>query len=304
MNADLYEGSFLALGAALVWGINGIILKKGAKGEEPGRALFWRGISASPLLFVLAYVLLGASTVTRIFQSDIVGLVFLSSFTVSVGDYAIIMAMKKVPVSVAVPISSSYPIFGAIFVIFSGLENLTIAVLLGTIAVIVGLGLIGQQTAGNNGNNTQATDLWGIIYSLVAALMWGISIAILRIIFSYGNVDGMALMALRTLFIAIIGISFYYGRVRTGKWEYQIDVDEQHKARNLFLISGIIGWAIGATAFMYAIQQAGALIATPLSAISPFFAALFGVRFLNEQVGKVQSFGILFIVLGSVIIVL
>ena len=65
-------GAFLALLASFVWGINGLMMKQGADGEEPGRALMWRGLSASPLLFIATYVVYGSSAIERLFEADVV----------------------------------------------------------------------------------------------------------------------------------------------------------------------------------------------------------------------------------------
>ncbi len=306
MSGSLIIGVALALNASIIWGINSIIMKKGAVGEDPAKALMWRGLSGGVTLAIITILVYGWKYLTRLLQPDIFWLVLTTAFLVSMGDSLMIYSFKKAPVSVVVPVSSTYPLFGAFFVILFKIEPFSWLKIIGTIIVIIGIGIIAQQTANKEQKfdeiNTPS-NITGIIVSLSASVFWGLSIAVLSIILSKPMVNGMSLTAVRAFLIAFIGGTFHLIRYRTGKWKYKIDKEGQKKARNLFLLSGILGWAIGVTSFMYAIQKVGALIATPLSATNPLFATIFGILLLKEEVTAFQLIGIVLVVIGSVIVV-
>lgn len=305
MESSFITGVILAFNAAIVWGINSIVMKKGAVGEDPAKALMWRALSGGATLTILTIIIYGWNYITRLFQSDVFSLVCATAFLVSIGDFLMIYSYKKAAVSVVVPISSTYPLFGAFFVIAFGIENFSWLKIIGTIIVITGIGIIAQQTANKKqefDKINKPSNAIGIIVALSAAVFWGLSIAVLSFILSKPMINGMSLTTVRTYLIVIIGASAHFIRTKSGNWEYKINNQERKKARNLFLLSGILGWTIGVTSFMYSIQKVGALIATPLSATNPLFATLFGVILLKEKVSYLHVIGIILVVIGSVIV--
>lgn len=301
----LVLGVVLALVAAIAWGVNSIIMKKAAEGEAPGRALFIRGVSSAPTLLILALLFEGWNSLDRLCESDAAWLVFTSAMTVTLGDYAYILALKKAPVSVVLPVSCSYPLFAAAYIISAGLEEVTSLLLVGTVIVVVGIMCITQQVTSNSEDRQETEHTatkQGIVFAGLAAAIWGAAVLQLRILLSMDGVDPFSLTTIRAALIGLAGLLIYVTRKRTVGIVYEKSDEERRTSVKQFLLTGVIGWTIGGSAFMYAIQHAGALVATPLTATNPMIATALGVSILGERVSLIQCFGIFLVILGSVFV--
>ncbi len=304
----IYLGIALSLLASVSWGLNSIIMKKASATEEPGRALLLRSVSAAPALFVLSLFFYGWEAIIRIAHEDVFWLMVGSATTVAIGDFSFIASLKKIPVTISLPIASSYPLFGAIFILSLGLQPLdSFLVIWGTILIVLGVGLIGQQSSNEGANVSNFRTKWnwaGILLALSAAVFWGLSIMQLQILLQSPGVNGITLTLWRTLVIALWGYGIHKYRIKSGNFEYNQTTQERDSATIYFLLSGILGWVIGAAAFIYAIQMIGALIATPLSATNTLIATLLGVTVLHEKVTPLQLLGIVMVVIGSVLVMI
>ncbi len=302
----IYLGIGLSLLASLSWGVNSIIMKKASTTEEPGRALVLRSVSAAPALFILSLFFYEWSAITRMTEADVFWLMVGSATTVAIGDFSFIASLKKIPVTISLPIASSYPLFGAMFILALGLQPLdSFLVIWGTILIVFGVGLIAQQSSNNEEDVSSSRSRWdwaGISLALFAAIFWGLSIMQLQILLKSPNVNGITLTFWRTLIIAMWGYGVHKYRIKSGNFEYAQTKQERDSATAYFLLSGILGWVIGAAAFMYAIQMIGALIATPLSATNTLIATLLGVTVLHEKVTILQLVGIIMVVIGSILV--
>ncbi len=301
-------GISLSLLASLSWGVNSIVMKKASATEEPGRALVLRSVSAAPALLVLSLFFYDWGAIARMTQNDVFWIMVGSATTVAIGDFSFIASLKKIPVTISLPLASSYPLFGAIFILALGLQPLnSLLVIWGTILIVLGVGLIAQQSSNKETDETSIRMRWnwgGILLALLAAIFWGLSIMQLQILLKSPGVNGITLTFWRTLIIAVLGYGIHKYRIKSGNFEYVQTREERDRATICFLLSGILGWVIGAAAFMYAIQMIGALIATPLSATNTLIATLLGIMVLHEKVTTFQLIGITMVVVGSVLVMM
>ena len=304
----IYLGISLSLLASLSWGVNSIVMKKASATEEPGRALVLRSVSAAPALLVLSLFFYDWGPIARMTQNDVFWIMVGSATTVAIGDFSFIASLKKIPVTISLPLASSYPLFGAIFILALGLQPLTsLLVIWGTILIVLGVGLIAQQSPNKETDDTSIRMRWnwgGILLALLAAIFWGLSIMQLQILLKSPSVNGITLTFWRTLIIAMLGYGIHKYRIKSGNFEYVQTREERDRATIYFLLSGILGWVIGAAAFMYAIQMIGALIATPLSATNTLIATLLGIMVLHEKVTTFQLIGITMVAVGSVLVMM
>ena len=72
-----------------------------------------------------------------------------------------------------------------------------------------------------------------------------------------------------------------------------------------YLLPGIILIFVGlfsALLFLKAIQQSDLSLTIPLLSFSPMFSSIFSFFFLNEQLSKIQYFGVFLIIFGALIL--
>ena len=74
-----------------------------------------------------------------LFYPEIFPVLILSSIFVGIGDLSFFGSLQRIDVSKTQPVAAIYPLFTVVLLILSGLEDVTIDVLVGTIVLIFGI---------------------------------------------------------------------------------------------------------------------------------------------------------------------
>ena len=133
------------------------------------------------------------------------------------------------------------------------------------------------------------------IIAFIVACIWGLNPIFEKL--SLKNASPMVVITIRFLFttacLVIITLS-------TGRVKDMFSVD----GRTLFwiLLSGFIGGLIGLFLFFVALKKGEASFIVPIVATFPLFTALYSYMFLNENITSVRLIGIIFVVIGAMLI--
>jgi len=302
-------GALLAILAACCWGSAGVLYKVAIKAEHSlFLSIVYRGMIAVPFIALLTFFVNGFKTTLILFQPDIFLIVFISSIFVTIGDLSFFYSLQSIDVSKAQPVASIYPLFTIIFLIIFGIETISFFVIIGTTILIIGIGLVSQQS---NNSFSESTELGNknirkrLIIAIIAAIFWSLAILTVRVILDHPEVDVFSLATLRfsilTLLMAILWIIFdkypLKSRKRTSD-HYPIS----RREIAIFGFSGILSWGLGAITFFTSIELIGAARATPISSINPIIPVILGVFILKEKMTPIQTLGILLVCFGSIFI--
>jgi DME family drug/metabolite transporter len=303
-------GAFLAFTAACCWGSAGVLFKAVIKDEH---SLFLsvaiRGMIAVPFLALLTLFVNGFENLSILFQPDIFPIVFFSSVFVSSGDLCFFAALQLIEVSKSQPVASIYPLFTIFLLIIFALETVSMFVILSTILLITGIGLVSQR----NGDSSEESLLVnprlkrGLLLSIGAAMFWSLAIITVDYLLEIPKVD-VFVFSLATIRFGILTILI------SALWiifdKYQLNAKEKgrvfapftRKEILVFGLNGILSWGVGAVSFFTAMELIGSARATPISSINPLVAVILGIIFLREKFSSLQAVGILLVCLASILI--
>lgn len=288
-------GELAALGAAICWTISAILYKEALLNTKPISANIVRCACTGMVLIVCLAVIgkIGLLTNLPVYAvvlasaSGIIGLGF--------GDTLYMVSLKLAGVTRAVPISCTYPLFSILLAILLQREVVTVPVVLGAVAIVLGIWLLSQGEK-TDGDEMQRSDLVkGAVSALAAAIIWSVSIVLINMAVTLPETGGLdyalVLNTLRVLAPAVFLLASAPITDRRGSF-----LKMRKRPLVAFILGGIvalaIGWFLLTMSFLYIPESE----AVPISSITPLFATIVGIIFLREPVTAK-------IVLGSVIIV-
>ena len=197
---DFTLAIILSILAAIAWGINSHILKIGAQNENPMLALTYRAIVTVPILIPLVFILRGAEVLKIYFSGNFPFLILLLVMSILIGDGIFIYSLKNYPVSLILPIASSYPLVTIIILIATKSEIVTSLVLAGTFLIVVGIAIVTS-----NGSLNLQVPKSAVFLGIGTAIGWGSSVFFAKLILDQDGSEALSLMVVRTI---LIGGSF------------------------------------------------------------------------------------------------
>ena len=271
----------LSLIAALCWAFNSIAYKKGVEEVSSFTANFHRTLFAVIFFLPLALPDIPRSN----FDPETIAVLILSAvLSFYIGDLSYFAALKRSPVSVALPASSTYPIYVVLFSALIYGAKIRINALISAILVFLAVYVI------YGGKNTQRISLSGLLFALLAAFSW--SFAILTLDFLTERLS-VPVIAFTRLLLCLILLTL------TARKEEIIN-------RKSILYSGVAGGFLsfaGVMVFITAVKIANSWNVVQASATTPVFSALLGTWILKEKVGYRLAIGI-GIIVGAILLLL
>ena len=271
-------GEFLALGCALLWALNGLVLRTQITRISPAAMnclrcsiaglLFWLLLPFDePLAGLLAvpardWLLLLCSLVTAIV----------------IGDTLYLMALKEIGLSRSMPLSATYPLTTLAFEYLLFGRPVTADLAAGVVLVVFGIICLSTQEHGNepDGHASVGRLRLGVLLAISASVLWGLGTAILK-----PAITNLTVVQTNAIRMPVVAGLLYITRVRpSGERLRHIDT------RTLVIVgaTGILGMGLGSYWFLAAIKAIGAARTVTLTSVCPVFGLIMAVLFLKERV--------------------
>ncbi len=283
---ELY-GSLLAIISSFFWAAGATIYKKGLETTDIWSGNFMRTGFTAIGFFIL--MLVNGSFLSSLLTLNpvLIFWMFVSAFfAFFAGDLLYLASLNEIGVSRAVPVSSTYPLFVALWAFLVYNRNPTPLLIAGTVVIIIAIKLISE-----NGESRESKK--GIMLAILAAVCWSVSIAILEYLTLYLPSEAVAGFRFAIASLLVVGIASKKGFVFN-----------RHSAIWIG-IGGMIVLVVSNYAFVEAIRLAGSAKVAPISSTYPVISAFFASTILREKLtvkiiaGTLLSFlGVLMVILG------
>ena len=283
-------GVTLSILTAISWSLAAVLYKVGLK-DESSDVILANGVRAvSALLFIFfATMFLGNMNEINKLTSWLLFLVVVNvSIGILLGDCLFFIALRDAGVAIGYPVAYTYSLFVSIFAYLFLQEAVNIWTFISAILVIVGIFLLFFKAEKSQGKHM----VKGLIAAILAALCWGISIPILKILLL--NIEPFFLNLIRLIVLnAIVWLLILPKR---GKRK---EVKNLRKSSLIVLLAGgVLGIGLGALLFLFSISLIGAAKSTIITSSSPLFSTVLGVAILKEKLDKLRILGIAIIIFG------
>jgi drug/metabolite transporter, DME family len=297
-------GELAALGAAISWAIAPLLYRKALTNTNPISANIVRCLTNGFVLVVLLFSLGKAGVLLSLPAWALILTVISGIIGLGVGDTLYMVGLKSIGVARTVPLASTYPLFSLIWVVFLLDQSLSSLSIIGAVSILIGIWLLSKQKSNNlKSDPKNKAMLIGIMASLVTAIVWSISLALMDIVVSESAAIGLdanyALVTLRIAAVALFSLALA-GFVDKERGFAKIS----RKGVLLLCIGGLVANGLGWVLMNYSFLIIPQTQAVPISSTSPLFAALAGLLFFQENLTTRVVVGVLAIVAGSVLVFL
>jgi uncharacterized membrane protein len=286
-------GELAALGAAVSWTLSAILYRNALTEAKPVSANILRlTLTGAILLIFLALIgkfgILTSLSLNSVILASISGIVGLG-----LGDTLYMMSLKTIGVARAVPITCVYPLFNLLSGAFLVGELLTLQVILGAIAIVLGILLLSQNQETSKTEKQKAILNKGVVFALATAVLWSISITMINLAVKE-TPDLDHALAINVVRVEAIALSlFAFSPVIDRRLGF---MKANRKTVLALIVGGVVSLGFGWFCLAYSFVVTPESRAVPISSTTPLFSTLVAIVFLRE---KVQTRNIL----GSVIIV-
>jgi len=289
-------GELLTITAALCWALGASLYKKGMLNVGPVTLNLFRSLPATVYAFLALYLL---GKWIFLSELDMVSLAYISISSLLVlaaGDTLYFIGLKSVGVAKTVPIAYSYSIFVALIsTTFLG-ESMTASILLGTVAVVLGVWLVAGRAENKVSEN--GTQKLGVLAALGTSVCWACGLVLFKVILA--NIDPFVLASVRMLLLLpVLGVfTIFPSETRSSI---------RHLTRSNILIiglGGLISLGIGDTLLYLGLETAKANVVAPLASTTPLFATIIAISFLKERVSRKVVVGTFLVIAGTMLLTL
>ncbi|MGV9169835.1 MAG: DMT family transporter [Promethearchaeia archaeon] len=251
---------------------------------------------ALPFTAVLALILFFPALPTISFMT----MVFLALSVILgavVGDTIYLVSQERIGVSIAFPISMSFPVITYILTIFVLGEALIPVRLAGTIVAVLGVIIISrEQDTGGDEHESEGYDVLGIFLAFLTSVLYAAGAVILQV--GVTDVDPISGNLVRIFFGSIAFLPlFAFGRKRGMRIP-------PLRVIKVVAVAALFGMAIGSILYVNATKLLGAATTSVIVSSAPLFAVPVSVKYLNERVTPRMVIGIIATILGVALVVL
>jgi DME family drug/metabolite transporter len=231
------------------------------------------------------------------FKIDIITIAIMgisSILVLAAGDSLYFIGLKTIGVTKTVPITYSYSILVIFLSVLILEENITSHIILGTIAIILGVWLVANKALDQP--HSSNSSIIGVLASLGTTLCWGFGVVLFKIILN--NNDPFVLTAGRMVFLiptlTVLSTISHIRKPSRKKWT--------KKQLILALLSGLIALGIGDTLLYLGLYSTNINIVTPLTSTTPIFSAMIAILFLGENISKKIILGTILVTVGTMLL--
>ena len=287
-------GVVAGFGAAILWAFSAVVYRKGLEGDVDSVVA---NCFRAPLGFVVLFFLCLCSgkvgDLSRAMgNSRIMAILLIAVFIMNiVGDILYLTAIQKIGVSMAYPLSYTYPL--AVALISSIILGFSIhyMVIVGTSISLIGIYVMSSERGGEGRYSSI-----GIMSAMGASFSWAIGIVIYSLLVLEADpliISALKLAVLILLSIPILLICYMARKPR-------IDT----KMILYILLGGLLGVGLGDLVFYISLDNISASIASALTTSAPFLSQILACMFLGEKLTKNKMLGTLLIVIGLLLVII
>jgi drug/metabolite transporter, DME family len=212
-----------------------------------------------------------------------------------IGDTFYVSSLKRIGVSRAFPISSTYPALTLIFgLLFLG-DTLRLAVVAGLVLVLGGILLISRPAGREVRADPAAGSFRGVGFALVASLCWAISMTLLAP--GIQGIDSVVVSAIR-----VPALSLLLWAVVAVRKSARSLLTLSRREWWVLVLSGFVGWGLGSILFVVTVALIGSARAAILTSTAPLFALPLSALLLREKITRTVWLGTALTVVGIVLV--
>ena len=269
-------GILFSLIASLLWGVNGIFLRKGLEKANVVSATFTVVSIVTLITFMFS---IWDISETQVSYNRVAMLALAGVFSYFIARVTTYMSVTSIGSSRAFSGTSTRIMFSAIFGVFFLHEVLSIPILTGTVLMILGLYIF----------STEEIDRRGIYTATVSGFFYGLASLLIKA----GMLDSIFL----STFIASISGLLVLGTYASTKNCLRF-------VNNKYLLVSATSLAIGNISYYFALSQAPLTVVVPISNLYPLVTTTLSYLFIQklESIGVKTFLGSFLAVLGSVLI--
>jgi drug/metabolite transporter (DMT)-like permease len=290
--SDATLGALVALGSALTWAVNSLLVRQLAPVLNSVSVNALRSTAGGALLLVWVLAAGGAGRIAGISPSSL-GLLALSIvLAIAVGDTIFFESVRALGLARAMTVSMTYPLLAAgLAAVFLG-ERITWPVIAGSLVILAGLTVI---VAGRHEGRAAPRHFWvGVGAASFASLAWAISVVVLKA--PLAEIDATTAQALRLPVAGLLLWATPWARGALGRLR-----DSGPSPRWTFATLVVLT-AVSSVMFVAGVKYAGVAVASVLSSTAPMFAIPLGAVALGERPTVAAVGGALLTVAGIAIL--
>ena len=292
---------------AVCWAVSPILIKIGINGSGVNEINPIRSIGFL-LTMIVAMLLFQPHSWPTITPMLTLWLAINIGTSAVLGDQIYIYSIEKIGASLAISISSAYPLITTLFSIIVLDEKITALIWAGTILIVIGLLVIRYDASKREASPkpqgaakgiSKEDLLKGIALAAGASILWGVNIPFLKKIMQAGGWSSLEYYFLRAVIFVIIiwGIRivqhFWFPHTLTPLRKASL------KAWGALLAGGCLALALGGLLFGLCVEVLPVSVVTPITASSPFITVLLARLIHNERLSKLQSLGVTLVITGA-----
>jgi len=287
VSPHVYEAAGLVLLSALMIGVGAALMKLLLGRMSLVRLGFYRALFA--LAFNVPVLLMAREWEQYQLGGSSAALGLLNAALVLVSTVVYMKTMQAGNLSIVHPITQSYPLFALLFGAVLLGERVTVALLLGTLGILVGLcGLIlGSPGGVHPGQAFASSVLWALACSLILGLL-GITTKL-----ALGWVPPLSLNLLANVGVLIGYVGLLLAQ-KVNPWK-----DIGWRDVGLSAVAGVMTLGLSGALYNLALQEIPAVVGSPLLSSSLLFSVLIGVKLFRERLTWIQVLSSL-LVMGAV----
>jgi drug/metabolite transporter (DMT)-like permease len=281
---------FLGVGSALIssifFGMLGIFSSVGQDaGLSTTSRIFFRFLVAAIVLYIIIKI---KHKDLRLPKGSLYKLVIGSILYFSLTSYLLFRAYDYIGTGFATVLSFTYPIMVLLMSIAIDKERVGRMQLLGTAMAFFGLVVVIGPVS--------ATNALGVFLGLLSAITFTLYVRMLAKDYAK-NLDGLVLM----FYVFSISSIFWFfpSCIEVMKNPVPIDI---YRASLSILGLAIPGTIVACTLFNYGVRNIGGRMTSILSIFDPLTSVLIGCVVLNEKLSDGFGYGVLFIIMGTVMV--
>jgi drug/metabolite transporter (DMT)-like permease len=289
----------MALICAVLWAISNVMATPVSRQEGALRLVGVRAALTTLSLLLLAPLILSWQDLTSLDWATILTFALGVAPLLGGGSVLFYMAGERIGVARAFAVSSTYPLLTtAAAILFLG-ERPTTWVLGGTLATVLGIGLLStsktkQESDAQPRSLLRGSGFW---YAVLAAVLWAANTLLMKVGLGSGIHPVLGNL------LRMPGVTVLVALVLLARGEKRSLWAVSARSWGILLAATLMGQVVGDVLYLWALQLTDASLVTPLSATSPLWAVPLARIFLKEQLDWRVVLGVLLSVAGVVAIV-